>query len=185
MAARRARRNGLSSADPAQRSASVNPTADVLRWQPPAATRVAGPDGGVGPVFECSTWSMPAPQALLGVGSVALPYAAVRRYSGPVADLVADAHSRTPQIAAPMFRFNNPDALLMSLFDGAHFLGARRRERTVMVASARRFRDQAPDFSTEMLQAFFVSPAFAPMNLVSAPVSLPKRLLQLLGRRCP
>ena len=38
-------------------------------------------------IFGFSSWSLLVPQALMGVGSVALLHAAVRRWAGPVAGL--------------------------------------------------------------------------------------------------
>ena len=70
------------------------------------------------------------PQALMGVGAVALLYAAVRRCSGAAAGLIAGAALALTPVAALMFRFNNPDALLVLLADGGRVLrGARHRDR--------------------------------------------------------
>ena len=55
------------------------------------------------------------PQALEGVAAVALLYAAVRRAAGPCAALLAGAVFALTPVAALMFRFNNPDALLVLL----------------------------------------------------------------------
>jgi Dolichyl-phosphate-mannose-protein mannosyltransferase len=55
-----------------------------------------------GRMFGFSQWSMLAPQALEGVGSVLLLYAAVRRWFGPAAGLVAGlVLALTPVAAAP------------------------------------------------------------------------------------
>ena len=48
--------------------------------KPPAALWVMGLSGRI---FGFSSWSMLAPQALMGVASVGLLYAAVRRWAGP------------------------------------------------------------------------------------------------------
>ncbi len=68
-----------------------------------------------GRVFGFSQWSMLAPQALEGVGSVLLVYAAVKRWFGPPAGLIAGLVLALTPVAALMFRFNNPDALLVLL----------------------------------------------------------------------
>ena len=47
--------------------------------------------------------------------TVAVLYAAVRRTSGPGAGCWPAPRSRTDSVAALMFRFNNPDALLVLL----------------------------------------------------------------------
>ncbi len=66
-------------------------------------------------IFGFSSFSMLLPQALLGVGTVGVVHAAVRRWSGPAAGLIAGALVALTPVAALMFRFNNPDALLVFL----------------------------------------------------------------------
>src|SRR5437763_6210347 len=68
-----------------------------------------------GRIFGFSQWSMLAPQALEGAGSVLLLYAAVKRWFGPAAGLIAGLVLALTPVAALMFRFNNPDALLVLL----------------------------------------------------------------------
>ena len=64
---------------------------------------------------------MLVPQALEGVASVGLLYAVVRRWFGARAGLVAGMVMALTPVAALMFRFNNPDALLMLLLAGAAY----------------------------------------------------------------
>jgi 4-amino-4-deoxy-L-arabinose transferase-like glycosyltransferase len=59
------------------------------------------------------------PQASMGIGSVALLVAAVRRVSSPAAGLLAGAVLALTPVAALMFRFNNPDALMVLLLIAA------------------------------------------------------------------
>ena len=66
-------------------------------------------------VFGLSSWSILVPQALMGVAAVGLLYATVRRWSGPAAGLLAGAVLALTPVAVLMFRFNNPDALLVLL----------------------------------------------------------------------
>ena len=68
------------------------------------------------------------PQALMGVGAVALLYATVRRCSGPAAGLIAGAVLALTPVAALMFRFNNPDALLVLLLVAAAYCVVRATE---------------------------------------------------------
>ena len=56
--------------------------------KPPAAMWVMGLSMRL---FGVNSWALLAPQALMGVASVALLYAAVRRWFGPVAGLLAGA----------------------------------------------------------------------------------------------
>ncbi|PRC54106.1 glycosyl transferase, partial [Mycobacterium sp. ITM-2017-0098] len=66
-------------------------------------------------LFGFNPWSVLVPQALMGVAAVGVLYAAVRRVFGPGAGLVAGAILAATPVAALMFRFNNPDALLVLL----------------------------------------------------------------------
>ena len=67
-----------------------------------------------------NSWAVLAPQALMGVASVAVLYSTVRRAfddagQGAAAGLLAGAVLACTPAAALMFRFNNPDALLVLL----------------------------------------------------------------------
>ncbi|MEO6471683.1 MAG: glycosyltransferase family 39 protein, partial [Aeromicrobium sp.] len=58
-------------------------------------------------LFGLSSWSILAPQALMGVGSVGLLYTTVRRSTGnAVAGLLAGAILALTPVAVLMFRFN-------------------------------------------------------------------------------
>ncbi|WP_370745915.1 ArnT family glycosyltransferase [Mycolicibacterium brumae] len=72
-------------------------------------------------LFGFNSWSMLVPQALMGVAAVALLWAAVRRISGPAPALLAGAALALTPAAALMFRFNNPDALLVLTMVGAAY----------------------------------------------------------------
>jgi 4-amino-4-deoxy-L-arabinose transferase-like glycosyltransferase len=132
-----------------------------------------------GRIFGFSQWSMLAPQALEGVASVALLYAAVRRWSGPAAGLIAGLVLALTPVAALMFRFNNPDALLVLLMTAAAYalVHAIENGRTrwlvfcgVLVGFA---------FLAKMLQAFLVVPGFAVAYLwAGAPRAWVRRLWQ-------
>src|SRR6202044_3390328 len=80
--------------------------------KPPASLWVMALSGRI---FGFSSWSMLVPQALEGVAAVGLLYAAVKRWFGAGAGLVAGALFAATPVAALMFRFNNPDALLVLL----------------------------------------------------------------------
>src|ERR1700733_390001 len=66
-------------------------------------------------VFGYNSWSMLVPQALEGVATVGLVYLTVRRWFSANAALLAGAVLALTPVAAMMFRFNNPDALLALL----------------------------------------------------------------------
>jgi len=70
-------------------------------------------------LFGLSSWSILVPEALTGVAAVGVLYATVRRWFGPGAGLLAGAVLATTPVATLMFRFNNPDALLVLLLAAA------------------------------------------------------------------
>src|SRR6201989_73378 len=101
---------------------------------------------------------MLAPQALEGVASVALLYAAVRRWFGPEAGLIAGLVLALTPVAALMFRFTNPDALLVLLMTAAAYALVRAIEngRTRWLVFPGLLIGFA--FLAKMLQAFLVVP---------------------------
>jgi len=132
-------------------------------------------------IFGFSSWSMLVPQALCGVGAVALLYAAVRRVAGWVPALLAGAVLALTPVAALMFRFNNPDALLVLLMVAAAYAGVRAIERagTRWLLLAGVFIGFA--FLAKMAQGFIVLPALVLAYLVAAPTGFWRRIRQLLG----
>jgi 4-amino-4-deoxy-L-arabinose transferase-like glycosyltransferase len=145
--------------------------------KPPAALWVMALSGRL---FGFSEFTMLLPQALMGVGTVALLYAAVRRTGGPAAGLIAGAVLALTPVAALMFRFNNPDALLVLLLVTAAYCMVRATETasTRWIALAGCAVGFA--FLTKMLQAVLVVPGFALVFLVAAPVGLWPRIGKLL-----
>jgi len=131
-------------------------------------------------IFGLSSWSILAPQALEGVAAVGVLYATVRRWYGNAAGLLAGLTMALTPVAVLMFRFNNPDALLVLLL----VAGAYATVRAVEVASARWLVVAGAlvgfGFLTKMLQAFLVVPAFALTYLIAAPTSLRRRLGHVL-----
>ncbi|RZU75156.1 dolichyl-phosphate-mannose-protein mannosyltransferase [Micromonospora kangleipakensis] len=131
-------------------------------------------------IFGLSSWSILVPQALLGVASVGVLYAAVRRWYGPVAGLIAGAVLAATPVATLMSRFNNPDALLAFLLVAAAYATVR----AVETASTRWITLVGAlvglGFLTKMLQAFVVIPVFAGVYLLAAPTGLGRRVWQLL-----
>ena len=135
-------------------------------------------------IFGLSSWSMLVPQALEGVASVGLLYLAVRRTSGAQAGLLAGAVLALTPVAALMFRFNNPDSLLVLLLIAGAYFTVRATESGslrwlslvgVMVGFG---------FLTKMLQALLVVPAFALVYLIAAPEPDPDPDLAPAGGRC-
>jgi len=131
-------------------------------------------------LFGVSAWSILVPQALIGVAAVGVLYATVRRWASPAAGLLAGAVLALTPIATLMFRFNNPDALLVLLMTLAAYATVRALERAswrwlalvgVLIGCG---------FMTKMLQAFLVVPVFALVYLIAAPTTLRRRLWHLL-----
>ena len=92
--------------------------------KPPASLWVMGLSVRI---FGLSSWSVLVPQALMGVGTVWLVYLAVRRAACPATAapawpaLLAGAVMALTPVAVLMFRFNNPDALLVLLMTAAAY----------------------------------------------------------------
>ncbi|MBO4206646.1 ArnT family glycosyltransferase [Micromonospora echinofusca] len=131
-------------------------------------------------IFGLNSWAILVPQALCGVASVGVLHAAVRRWYGPAAGLTAGAVLAVTPVATLMFRFNNPDALLVLLL----VLGAYATVRAVERASTRWLVLVGVlvgfAFLTKMLQAFLVVPVFAGVYLLAAPTGFRRRTGQLL-----
>jgi 4-amino-4-deoxy-L-arabinose transferase-like glycosyltransferase len=132
-------------------------------------------------LFGFNSWSLLAPQAVEGVASVALLYAAVRRWFGPSAGLIAGAVLALTPAAALIFRFNNPDALLVLLMTAAGYAVQRalERDRTRWLVLAGLLLGFA--FLTKMAQAFLVLPGFGLAYLWAGPARLGRRIWQLLA----
>ena len=132
-------------------------------------------------IFGANSWSVLVPQALEGVAAVALLYAAIKRVSGPAAGLLAGAALATTPVAALMFRFDNPDALLVLLMTAAGYATVRAietaRMRWLMLVGAL----IGLAFLTKMLQGLLVVPGFAIAYLVAAPTSVKARFGHLLA----
>ncbi len=146
--------------------------------KPPAALWVMALSARV---FGFSTWTILVPQALMAVATVALLYAAVRRVAGPGAALPAGAAMALTPVAVLMFRFNNPDALLVLLMVAAAYAVVRAVEhaatRWLLLAGAL----MGLAFLTKTAQAFLVLPALAGAYLWAAPTGLWRRVRQVLA----
>ncbi|AEV81588.1 glycosyl transferase [Actinoplanes sp. SE50] len=131
-------------------------------------------------VFGLSSWSILVPQALLGVAGTGLLFATVRRAFGPVAGLIAGAVAALTPVAVLMFRFNNPDALLVLLMVAGAYATLRAVEsgstRWIVLAGV----FVGFGFLTKMLQALLVVPAYGLAYLIAGPPKLLKRIWQLL-----
>nr|WP_183504562.1 MULTISPECIES: glycosyltransferase family 39 protein [unclassified Mycolicibacterium] len=162
---------------------SLDPNNFITVDKPPAALWVTGLSVRL---FGMNSWAVLVPQALMGVAAVAVLYATVRRTvanptRGAIAGLIAGTVLALTPAATLMFRYNNPDALLVLLMvAAAYFLmravtgGSWRWLALVGVALGLAF-------LTKMLAGLMVLPAFGLAYLLFAPVNWWRRLLHLLG----
>ncbi|HUA70286.1 MAG TPA: glycosyltransferase family 39 protein [Solirubrobacteraceae bacterium] len=146
--------------------------------KPPASLWVMALSGRI---FGFSSASMLVPQVLEGVLAVGLLAASVKRWFGSGAGLLAGAMLALTPVAALMFRFNNPDALLVCLLVASAYCLVRALERgstrwMIGVGTLIGFA-----FLAKMMQAFLVVPGFALVYLLAAPVSVRRRVSQLLA----
>lgn len=123
-----------------------------------------------------SPFAILIPQALMGVATVGVVFATVRRHFGPAAGLLGGAVVALTPVAALMFRFNNPDALLTLLMA----LAAWALMRAVEAASARWMALVGAfiglGFLTKTLQVLLVVPFLGIAYVVAAPTSLRRRI---------
>ncbi|MEU9677212.1 glycosyltransferase family 39 protein [Streptomyces parvus] len=130
-------------------------------------------------MFGLNSWAILAPQVLMALATAAVLNSAVRRRFGPVAGLIAVGVFALTPVAALMFRFNNPDALLALLMTVTVWcvLRALEQGRTKWLLWAGAAVGLA--FLTKTLQAFLILPPLAVLYAVCAPVPVRKRIGQL------
>ncbi|MEU4838751.1 glycosyltransferase family 39 protein [Nocardia testacea] len=132
-------------------------------------------------LFGLSSWSILVPQVLLGVATVALVWKVVRRSFGPSAGLIAGLALAVTPVFALMFRFNNPDALLVLLMVAAVWAMMRalddgRWRWPVLTGTFIGF-----GFLAKQLQVMLVVPVLALVYLFAGPPRLGKRIAQLFA----
>ncbi|WP_225446747.1 glycosyltransferase family 39 protein [Streptacidiphilus sp. PB12-B1b] len=130
-------------------------------------------------LFGVNSWAILVPQALEGVATVAVVHLAVRRRFSAAAGLIAGAALALTPVAALMFRFNNPDALLALLLTLAGYatLRAQEQARTGWLLLAAACIGTA--FLTKTLQAFLIVPALGLTYALLAPTGVWRRVRQL------
>ena len=146
--------------------------------KPPLATMVMGLSARL---FGFSSFSMLLPSVLAGVGSVWLVYAAVKRQFGFMSAAIAGAVLAFTPVAALMFGFNNPDAILtlMLTASGYAFLCSLEAKRPLLwLGLAGLFTGMA--FNTKMLQGLMVLPAMVLVYLVFAKPPIVTRFLHVM-----
>jgi 4-amino-4-deoxy-L-arabinose transferase-like glycosyltransferase len=162
---------------------SLDPNNFITVDKPPAALWMTGLSVRL---FGMNSWAVLAPQAVMGVVAVAVLYATLRRtvtdpIRGAVAGLIAGAVLAVTPAATLMFRYNNPDALMVLLVTVAAYCLMRAVASAswrwlALVGVALGFA-----FLTKMLAGLMVLPAFALAYLWFAPATWRLRVVQLLG----
>ncbi|MFG2407169.1 ArnT family glycosyltransferase [Streptomyces brevispora] len=130
-------------------------------------------------VLGLNSWAILLPQVLMGAATAGVLYGSVRRRFSAAAGLIAMAVFALTPVAALMFRFNNPDALLALLMTVTVYCVLRAMEsgRTKWLVWAGVAVGLA--FLSKTLQAFLILPPLAVLYAVFAPVSVRKRFGQL------
>ncbi|MGN6445932.1 glycosyltransferase family 39 protein [Amnibacterium sp.] len=132
-------------------------------------------------LFGLSPASILLPEAIMGVLTVALVFAIVRRHFPPQAALIAGAATALTPVATLMFRFDNPDALLVLLLTLATYLTLRGvedgRARWLLWAGVA----VGFAFLTKQLQAFLILPVLVGVVLFASPRRIGVRFAHLFG----
>ena len=157
-------------------------------------------------LFGLSSWSILMPQALLGVASAWILYGTVRRsLAGPLGKRLIDAVTSRDAALEPisatrahwagivaalafaltpaatlMFRFNNPDALMVFCYVAAAAVTLRAAETTSRWRLAGAGALVGLGFLAKMLQAFVILPSLVLAYAIAAPASWKKKILDLL-----
>jgi len=127
-----------------------------------------------------NSFAMLFPQVLMGVATVGVVHTTVKRHFGAAAGLIAGVALALTPVAALMFTFNNPDALLTLLMA----LGAWATMKAIEQASPKWMMIVGVfiglGFLTKTLQVLLVVPFFGLAYLVAAPTTLRRRIVHCL-----
>ena len=146
--------------------------------KPSLATMIMGLSARL---FGFSSFSMLLPSVLAGVGSVWLLYSAVKRQFGFTSAIISAVTLMLTPVAALMFGFNNPDAILtfMLTASGYAFLRSLEGKRPLLwLGLAGLFTGLA--FNTKMLQGLMVLPVMVIIYLAFAKLPIVTRFLHLM-----
>lgn len=146
--------------------------------KPPLATMLMGLSARI---FGFHSLSMLLPSVLAGVGSVWLLYAAVKRQFGWGSATSAAVTLALTPVAALMFGFNNPDAILTLMLIASAYSFLRALEGTrpyLWMGVAALLTGLA--FNTKMLQGLMVLPAMLVVYLACAQPPVVVRLVHML-----
>lgn len=140
-------------------------------------------------LFGLSSFSILLPQAIMGVATTLIVFLIARRVWGTWFGVLAGALFVTTPVAALMFRFNNPDALLVLLMTLAADCVLRalakpasrggNRARTALLALAGGL--VGLGFLTKQFQVLLVVPGFAPALFAFSPTPWRRKLLDAVA----
>ena len=130
-------------------------------------------------LFGLNSWSILLPQALMGIITVYLTYFLARRYMGPTAGLLGATFMAVTPVSTVMFRYNNPDALLILIMVAMALVTALaiEYERPWLMALVGAM--AGAGFLTKQLQIGLIVPALVITYLAFARSTWPRRLLHL------
>ncbi|GAA4367065.1 ArnT family glycosyltransferase [Paeniglutamicibacter cryotolerans] len=142
-------------------------------WIPALAVRV----------FGLNSYSILVPQVLMGLAAFFLLYATVARVAGRPAGLLAGSVLALTPVATLMFRYNNPDALVVLLMTAAAYALCRALQNGKqavwwMLAAGALL---GLGFLTKQLQVLLVVPGFGLAYLLAAPIGWVRRIGHLLA----
>ncbi|WP_239003769.1 ArnT family glycosyltransferase [Nocardia panacis] len=158
---------------------SLDPGNFITVDKPPVSQWVMGLSGQL---FGFSSASMLVPQALMAVATVALLYGAVTRVTGNrSAGLLAGFAFAVTPVVAMMFRFNNPDAVMVLLMTAGAYCTVRALPKASVRWLALAGVALGFAFLAKMLEGLMVLPALGLAYLVVAPTTLRHRLAHLLA----
>ncbi|CAM2739887.1 ArnT family glycosyltransferase [Skermania piniformis] len=146
--------------------------------KPPASLWIPGLAARI---FGMNSWSLLVPQALMGVASVGLLYLIVKRRHGLGAGLLAGSALALTPVAALMFRFDNPDALLVLLMIAAVWATDRALETGRLRWMVWTGVFVGFGFLTKQLQVMLVVPALAATYLAFGPRDVRVRIGHLFA----
>lgn len=158
---------------------SLDPGNFITVDKPPVSQWVMGLSGQI---FGFSSASMLVPEALMGVAAVALLYGAVTRVTlSRGTGLLAGAALALMPVAVMMFRFNNPDAVMVLLMTAGAYCTVRALPRASVKWLVLAGVAMGLAFLAKMLEGLMVLPALGLAYLVVAPTTLRNRIWHLLA----
>lgn len=144
--------------------------------KPPVALWIQAASAGI---FGFNSLSLLLPQALAGVACVAIVYFLVKRVFGTLSAFLAGVAMAVTPIAVAVERGNNTDTFLLFFLLLAAWAITLATEKGRLSLLLLGMALVGVAFNVKMLASFIVLPTFYLLYFFAAPVSWPKRILQL------